>query len=94
VGRWLKSTDEGNGKLAELRAAGQGDGDLSRCIVDRLRPRLLLSELLTFSAEEWAAPDDGLEDWRAFECWKDARRAYSKQDPDSALGPVLDQMRV
>jgi hypothetical protein len=42
-GRWLKRTDEGNSKLAELRAAGEGDGDLSRCIVDRLRPRLLLS---------------------------------------------------
>jgi hypothetical protein len=51
------------------------------------------AELLTFSAEEWAAPEDGLEDWRAFERWKDARRAYSKQHPDSALGSVLDQMR-
>jgi hypothetical protein len=51
------------------------------------------AELLTFSAEQWAAPDDGLEDWRAFERWKDARRAYAKAHPDSALGSVLDQMR-
>jgi hypothetical protein len=51
------------------------------------------AELLTFSAELWAVPGDGLEEWRAFERWKDARRAYSRQHPHSALGGVLDQMR-
>ena len=51
------------------------------------------AELLTFSAAEWAAPDDGAEVWRAVERWKDARRAYSRAHPDSELGSVLDQMR-
>jgi hypothetical protein len=46
---------------------------------------------LMFSEEEWASPDDEAS-WRAFE-WKVARRAYSKQHPDSALGSVFDQMR-
>jgi hypothetical protein len=51
------------------------------------------AELLTFSAAEWAAPDDGAEGWRAVERWKDARRAYSRAHPDLELGSVLDQMR-
>ena len=51
------------------------------------------AELLTFSPEEWTAPDDGAEVWRAVERWKDARRAYSRAHPDSELGSVLDQMR-
>jgi hypothetical protein len=50
-------------------------------------------ELLMFDPAEWADPADGLEDWRAVERWKDARRAYSKTHPDSELGSVLDQMR-
>jgi len=51
------------------------------------------AELLMFSAEEWADPDDGAESWRAFERWRDARRVYGKAHPDSGLGTVLDQMR-
>lgn len=51
------------------------------------------AELLTFSAEEWAAPDDGTDEWRGYRRWQEARRAYAKQHPDSALGPVLDQLR-
>jgi hypothetical protein len=49
-------------------------------------------ELLMFSADEWAAPDDEAS-WQAFDRWKDARRAYHKQHPHSALGSVLEQMR-
>ena len=51
------------------------------------------AELLTFSAAEWAAHDDGAESWRAYMRWQEARRAYSKAHPDSELGSVLDQMR-
>ena len=35
------------------------------------------AELLMFSEDEWAAPDDEAS-WRAFERWKDARRSYCK----------------
>jgi hypothetical protein len=51
------------------------------------------AELLVFSDEDWADPDDGLESWRAFGRWQDARRAYGKAHPDSELGTVLDQLR-
>src|SRR5215217_2817435 len=51
------------------------------------------AELLRFSAAEWAARDDGPEDWRVYRRWQDARRAYSKAHPDSELGGVLDQLR-
>jgi hypothetical protein len=50
-------------------------------------------ELLVFSEDEWAAPDDGLESWRAFGRWQDARRAYGKAHPDSELGSALVRMR-
>jgi hypothetical protein len=51
------------------------------------------AELLTFTPEQWAAPGDGADGWRAVERWKEARRAYSKAHPDSELGSVLDQLR-
>jgi hypothetical protein len=51
------------------------------------------AELLVFDPAEWVDPDDGSESWRAFERWKDARRAYTKRHPDSELGSVLAQMR-
>jgi hypothetical protein len=50
------------------------------------------AELMLFSAEEWAAPGDQAS-WEAFRRWQDARRAYSRAHPDSALGSVLDQLR-
>lgn len=50
-------------------------------------------ELLVFRLEDWAAPDDDAEDWRGYLRWQDARRAYAKAHPDSALGSVLDQLR-
>jgi hypothetical protein len=46
-----------------------------------------------FSEEEWAAPDDEAS-WVPFEHWKDARRSYSKQHPDSELGSVLVRFDV
>jgi hypothetical protein len=49
-------------------------------------------ELLMFSEEDWADPDDEAS-WQAFRRWQDARRGYSKAHPDSALGSVLDQLR-
>jgi hypothetical protein len=49
-------------------------------------------DLLMFSDEDWADPDDEAS-WQAFDRWQDARRSYSKQHPDSELGTVLDQMR-
>jgi hypothetical protein len=49
------------------------------------------AELLTFSADEWVAPD--VASWQAFSRWQDARRAYGKAHPDSELGTVLDQLR-
>lgn len=51
------------------------------------------AELLMFSEEEWAAPDDEAS-WVPFERWKDARRSYSKQHPDSELVSVLDPDEV
>jgi hypothetical protein len=52
-----------------------------------------------FSEEDWPGPEgpvpgsDGL-DWDSpMQRWKNARRAYSKEHPDSELGSVLDQMR-
>lgn len=50
------------------------------------------AELVVFSEEEWAAPDDEAS-WRAFQRWQDARRVYGKAHPDSELGSVLDQVR-
>jgi hypothetical protein len=50
------------------------------------------AELLVFSEEEWAAPGEEAS-WWAFRRWQDARRAYSRANPDSALGSVLDQLR-
>jgi hypothetical protein len=50
------------------------------------------AELMLFSAEEWTAPGDEAS-WEAFRRWQDARRAYSRAHPDSALGSVLDQLR-
>ena len=50
------------------------------------------AELLMFSEEDWADPDDEAS-WWAFRRWQDARRVYSKAHPDSALGSVLDQLR-
>jgi hypothetical protein len=50
-------------------------------------------ELLVFRLEDWAAPEDGAEDWRGYRRWQDARRAYSKAHPDSELGSALEQLR-
>ena len=50
-------------------------------------------ELLVFRLEDWAAPEDGAEDWRGYRRWQDARHAYSKAHPDSALGSALEQLR-
>jgi hypothetical protein len=50
------------------------------------------AELLTFRREEWAAPGDGSNE-ETFQRWKDARRGYAVQHPDSDLGIVLDQLR-
>ena len=50
-------------------------------------------ELLMFDPEEWVAPGDVSEE-ETFRRWKDARRAFAKEHPDSAgLGSVLDQLR-
>jgi hypothetical protein len=46
------------------------------------------ADLLMFDPAEWVAPDDEAS-WQAFERWQDARRAYSKANPDSELGTVL-----
>jgi hypothetical protein len=50
------------------------------------------AELLMFSEDEWAVPDDDAS-WRAYVRWQEARRAYSRAHPDSELGSVLDQLR-
>jgi hypothetical protein len=50
------------------------------------------AELVMFSPEDWPGADD--ETWvAAYVRWADARRAYAKAHPDSALGTVLDQLR-
>jgi hypothetical protein len=46
------------------------------------------AELTYFSEGDW--PGSG-ED--AFRCWKEARRAFAAEHPDSTLGSVLDQLR-
>jgi hypothetical protein len=56
------------------------------------------AELLMFDPADWPGPEgfvpgsNNLE-WDApVQRWKNARRAYSKEHPDSALGTVLDQL--
>jgi hypothetical protein len=57
------------------------------------------AELLMFDPEDWPGPEGfvpgshGLGWDSPVERWKNARRAYSKVHPDSALGSVLDQLR-
>jgi hypothetical protein len=51
------------------------------------------AELATFSPDEWAAP--GEPSWHeGFKRWKDARRAWIREHPDSDLGDYLDVARV
>jgi hypothetical protein len=50
-------------------------------------------ELLVFRQEDWPGPEDEVERWQCYRRWQDARRAYSKEHPDSGLGSVLDQLR-
>jgi hypothetical protein len=50
------------------------------------------AELLTFSAEDWPGPDDG--GWcPEYQRWKEARRKWAAEHPDSVLGNVVAQMR-
>jgi hypothetical protein len=59
------------------------------------------AELIMFHKDDWPGPewvcwsDDrkGVSWDSPFQRWIDARRAYSKAHPDSALGSLLDQMR-
>lgn len=38
-------------------------------------------ELLVFRLEDWAAPDDGAEDWRGYRRWQDARLISADSAP-------------
>jgi hypothetical protein len=57
------------------------------------------AELLMFDPADWPGPEgrvpgsNGLEWDSPMGRWKNARRAYSRAHPDSALGSVLDQLR-
>jgi hypothetical protein len=51
------------------------------------------AELTTFGPDEWAAP--GETHWRpGFDRWKQARRPWIREHPDSTLGDALDVYRV
>jgi hypothetical protein len=60
------------------------------------------AELVMFSEEDWPGPEgfvpgsNNLDEasWDSpFQRWKNARRAYAAEHPDSELGSVLDQLR-
>lgn len=89
--RWRERA-EGNGKLAELRAAGvQGDGDGSDAssaayCEDAGRATQVLSG-------GGAAPGDEGSWFPAFRRWQVARHAWVETHPDSELGDMLDVLR-
>jgi hypothetical protein len=57
------------------------------------------AELIMYNKEDWPGPEwvswssNGVSWTSPFDRWIKARRAYSKQHPDSDLGSILDQMR-
>ena len=51
------------------------------------------AELTQFAPEEWAAP--GETSWHeGFKRWKQARREWIREHPDSTLGDLIDVLRV
>jgi hypothetical protein len=61
----------------------------------RLPPAVKIpGELLEFSREEWAAPDDGTSWGLPFRRWQVARHAWVETHPDSILGDMLDAIRA